>query len=138
MDVLKKAMEWAKTHKPDASLQRKAAFANSVSYLVTGGSGGLGGPSLREHLVSWSLAGVNGQITAVDFGGQAVTAITPDGSLPLAGNWNFDTAVAHAAPLCFEPVSKYRDHLLQILEREHCFDDDPADLVELRGKSVGD
>lgn len=136
MDVLSQAMEWAIAHHPQSSLAHRCAFANSVQYLVTGGSGGFGGPSIREHLVSWSLAGDNGTIAVVNIGDEAMTALYPDGSLPIAGAWEFKAACNHAAPLCFDPVDAYRDRLLQIQEREHCFDDDPADLETLRKKSA--
>jgi hypothetical protein len=135
-EILLKAMAWAKENKPEASIAHKAAFANSVQYLVTGWSGGFGGVSLREHLVSWSLAGVNGRTETVSIGGEAMTAIYPDGSLPMAGEWSFEDAVKFAEPLCFGSVNDYRNTLLQIQEREHCFDDDPQDLADLRGKSV--
>ncbi|MFQ3619177.1 MAG: hypothetical protein SNJ57_19430 [Cyanobacteriota bacterium] len=128
-DILEKALEWANQNRPTTSTQHRAAFANSVAYLVTGASGGYGGPSLREHLVSWSL----GTVGAVNIGGQAMTTITP-GRLPMPGQWTFEAAVAHAAPLCFNHASKYLNTLLQIQEREYCFDDDPADLEALRGK----
>jgi len=127
-ETLQRAMAWANTHYAHESMQHKAAFANSVAYLVTGISGGYGGPSLREHLVSWSL----GTTGAVNIGGQAMTTITP-GNLPLPGDWAFEAAVAHAAPLCFDPARKYLNLLIQIQEREYCFDDDPEDFKVLRG-----
>jgi hypothetical protein len=126
--VLQEAMAWANANQAHASIQHKAAFANSVAYLVTGISGGYGGPSLREHLVSWSL----GTVGTTNVGGQAMTTITP-GNLPLPGNWTFEAAVAHAAPLCFDPAEKYLNLLIQIQEREYCFDDDPEDLKVLKG-----
>lgn len=135
-DSLEKAMQWARDHRPEASIAHKAAFANSVQYLVTGMSGGFGGPSLREHLCSWSLAGESGRTEAVSIGGEAMTAIYPDGSLPRAGDWSFEDAVKHCEPLCFNPASDYRDRLMQIQEREHCFDDALEDLEALRGKSA--
>lgn len=128
-DPLEMAMAWANQNKPAASMHHKAAFANSVAYLITGASGGYGGPSLREHLVSWSL----GTAGTVNIDGQAMTTITP-GSLPMPGQWTFEAAVAHAAPLCFESARRHLNLLLQIQEREHCFDDDPEDLKALRGK----
>lgn len=128
-DYLEQAMTWANQHHPGASMPHKAAFANSVDYLMTGACGGYGGPSLRQHLVSWSL----GTVGTVDVGGRAMTTITP-GKLPMPGGWTFEAAVAHAAPLCFEPAKKYLNLLLQIQEREDCFDDDPEDLKALRGK----
>jgi len=127
MACLERAMAWANANQVHASFQHKAAFANSVAYLVTGMSGGYGGPSLREHLVSWSL----GTPGTIGIGGQAMTTITP-GNLPLPGSWSFEAAVAHAAPLCFDPAEKYL-LLIQIQEREYCFDDDPEDLNVLKG-----
>ena len=134
MDYLKSAMSWAIENHPNSSLQHRSAFANSVMYLVTGFSGGYGGPSLREHLCSWSLAGANGSVNAIEIGGEAMSAIYPDGSLPIAGGWSFEDAIEHCAKFCFSPVSEHRSQLIQIQEREHCFDDDPIDLEALRGK----
>jgi hypothetical protein len=135
MDTLEKAMNWAQLNHSTASTQHKAAFANSVAYLVTGGSGGYGGPSLREHLVSWSLAGLDGIVDSTSIGGEAMTLLRPDGSMYRPGQWGFDAAIAHCTPLCFDPAEKYRDLLIKIQEREYCFDDDPEDIKALRGKS---
>ena len=131
MDALRKAMDWAIEQRPEASLHHRAAFANSVAYLVTGASGGFGGPSIREHLCSWSL----GETTSINIGGEAMTAIIP-GDLPMPGAWDVDAAISHCDPLCFESASIHRVKLLQIMEREHCFDDDPKDLEALRGKGA--
>jgi hypothetical protein len=128
------AMQHAIAHHPAASLQHRVAFANSVAYLASGASGGFGGPSIREHLCSWSLAGIHGTIGAINIGGQAMTCIKPDNSLPKAGDWSFEDAIAHCTPLCFGDIRQWRDRALQIQEREHCFDDDPDDLAALRGK----
>ena len=133
-ETLQRAMERAKEDHADSSLAHKAAFANSVQYLVTGFSGGFGGPSLREHLCSWKLAGENGQAGSVSIDGEAMTILYPDGSLHSAGEWEFDKAMIFCEPLCFNPASEYRNVLIQILEREYCFDDDPQDLIDLRGK----
>jgi hypothetical protein len=134
--ILKNAIEWSRSHYPDASLQHRSAFANSVAYLVTGSSGGYCGPSMREHLCSWSLAGPNGLVEAVSIQGEAMTALYPDGSLHGPGDWTFERAVIHCAPYCFESADKYRSQLIQIQEREHCFDDDPEDIKALSKKSV--
>jgi hypothetical protein len=131
---LEQAMQWAKENHPAASIQHKAAFANSVAYLATGASGGFGGPSLREHLCSWKLAGASGIVDTASVGDEAVTMLRPDGSLPSAGVWGLDSAIAFCEPLCFDAAIKYRDILTQIQEREYCFDDDPKDLEELREK----
>lgn len=135
-DILQRAMQHAIAHHPTASLQHKAAFANSVAYLVTGESGGFGGVSIREHLCSWSLAGDRGTIEAISIDGQNLTCIKPDGSLPKPGDWSFEDAIVHCASLCFGDISQWRDRALQIQEREYCFDDDPEDLEALRGKYV--
>lgn len=136
MEPLKKAMEWANVNYPAASVQHKAAFANSVAYLITGASGGYGGPSLREHLVSWSLAGSTGDVGTISVNGEAIAFLKPDGSLTAPGQWDFDTAIAHCEPLCFDPPEKHKSALIKIQEREYCFDDDPEDLKALRGKSA--
>lgn len=133
-EFLKKAMEWASINQPGATMQHKAAFANSVAYLCSGSSGGYGGPSIREHLCSWALAGDEGLNETASLNGLAVTVQYPDGRLPRPGHWKFEEAVKFCAPFCFEPAEKYIKTLLQIVEREYCFDDDPADLEALRGK----
>jgi hypothetical protein len=135
-NILQRAMQHAIAHHPGASLQHRAAFANSVAYLVTGASGGFGGPSIREHLCSWSLAGDHGTLGAMNIGEQAMTCIKPDGSLPKAGDWAFEDAIFHCASLCFGDIRQWRDRALQIQEQEYCFDDDPDDLADLREKSV--
>lgn len=132
--VLEKAMDWAKENHPNASMSHKAAFANSVAYFVTGWSGGFGGPSLREHLCSWALAGDEGLNEVGNLGGIAITVQYPDGRLPRAGQWTFEKAAGFCAPLCFDPAEKYMRQLTLILEREYCFDSDPQDLEALRIK----
>ena len=128
--VARQALDWAKEHYPDKSIYLQAAFANSVSYLVTGLSGGYGGPSLREHLVAWSL----GQTEAAALpDGTAVTVLVP-GSLPPPGQWRFEEACRHAATYCFAPAEQHLETLLCIWEREYTFDNDPEDLEILRGR----
>jgi len=131
MTTLEQAMAIA--NNTGASMQHKAAFANSVQYLVEGISGGYGGPSMREHLVTWSLGVVVG---SVSLGGQAITTITYEAlsSIPRPGQWEFREAVEYAAPFCFGSPLPYLNQLVQIQERENCFDDDPADFAFLRGK----
>lgn len=124
-EVWERAMDRVKV-KEGGSPQHRAAFANSVAYLVTGMSGGAGGPSLREHLVSWSLGRVRQVIGPA--GGQPITMIEP-GELPLPGNWDFEAACRHAMPLVFGPPQQHVTALLQIAAAEQCFDDDPGDLA---------
>lgn len=127
--ILKEALEWAKHNRPNSSLQNKAAFANSVSYFITGFSGGFGGPSIREHLCSWSL----GTVTSVSIEGETMMAIVPS-DLPMPGNWELNDAIVHCDQICFGPIDQYRNQMIQIMEREPCFDNDPSDLEALRGK----
>lgn len=133
MNILKEALDWADEHRSEAPIAHKAAFFNAVIYLVTGTASGVGGPSIREHLVSWSLAGPEGLISTR---GDALTVIYPDGSLPRAGAWKIEQAIAHCDPLCFGDIRNYREQAELILKHEKCFDDEPADLEALRGKSA--
>ena len=133
MTCSQSAMLWVQDNRPEASFERQCAFANSVEYLVTGESRGTyGGPSLREHLCAWSLAGVNGVVNAPNVGGTLMTAIHSDGSLPRQGCWDFFDAIEHCAKLCFSPASDHLKQLISIQEREDCFDDDPVDVEALK------
>ena len=123
MDTLKIALDWAKKYQPEASVFKQCAFANSVHYLITGYSGGYGGPSIREHLCSWALAG-DGEIVPGN-----ITMIIPDGRLPRAGDWKLKRAIAFCQPICFGVLSR---QALKVVEREHCFDNDPDDLRIIR------
>jgi hypothetical protein len=102
--VLEKAKALVDGRRPEASAQKRAAFANSVVYLVTGGSGGFGGPSVREHAVSHLYVG---------------------------GHYSFDEAVElllkDDGPI-FGPLT---DVHRECWEDEPCFDDDPQDVLEL-------
>lgn len=111
MSYLDDAIRWANENQPNASLAHRTAFANSVSYLCTGLSGGFGGPSLREHLVSWMVA--NPQFNT--------KKLNP-------GTWEFNDAVEFAASFCFQPAENYKHHLMKIAHDESCFDDDATDL----------
>lgn len=123
------ARVWGEGEYAGASQYKYAAFANAVAYLCTGGSGGYGGPSVREHAVSWALSGPEGyQALAQTDLGQLVVQY-PDGSLPEAGQWEFEAACQFAAPLVFGPLANLHRRIWQV---EHCFDDDPADLEQLR------
>ncbi|KJH69796.1 hypothetical protein UH38_22055 [Aliterella atlantica CENA595] len=127
-EILKQALEWGKAQHPDASQFRHAALANSVSYLVTGFSGGYGGPSIREHCVSYALVGDGYNIpTQTNLG--LMTMSFPEGRLPQAGNWEFGRACEFAAPICYGQLPAIAG---QIAASEYCFDDDPNDLLELQ------
>ena len=100
--VAAQALEWASTHHPAASVQHRAAFANGVALLVTGESGGYGGPSIREHAIARQMT----------------------------ERLSFEEAIALAAPIAFGPLDL--DLARSITATEHCFDDDPADLATLK------
>ena len=104
-EVLDRALKIARERQPQASSQKHAAFANAVSYAVTGYSGGYGGPSVREH---------------------AAARVCPHPS-------EFDTAIeiliADNGPI-FGPLT---DLHTMCWENEHCFDDDPEDVRILNG-----
>lgn len=107
MEVLNSAMNIARERHPLTPIQHQAAFANSVAYLVTGASGGYGGPSAREHSVT-RAAIARGKI---------------------AGEWTIEDAAELADPLCFGPIQPiHRD----CYQQEYCFDDAPGDIAELK------
>jgi len=103
-NVLERAMRLIQERRPDASMQKKAAFANSVQTLVTGWSGGYGGPSVREHAASHQHGGK--QCT---FEEAVRILIADDGVI-------------------FGPIT---DLHRMCWEDEYCFDDDPQDVAEL-------
>jgi hypothetical protein len=102
-EILERAMALVQERKPDASAQKHAAFANSVAYVVTGMSGGYGGPSVREHAVGHTITG------RMSFDGAVELLIKDDG-------------------LIFGPLTDL--HRL-CWQDEHCFDDDPEDVAAL-------
>lgn len=125
MEVLKQAMEYALTHYPSESAQRRAAFANSVAYLVTGWSGGYGGPSVREHLVSWWVH--NPSTIKFDH-----WSISHEPTLPKPGEWKVEEAYLVCEAFCFRSLPKATS--LRIAAIEQCFDDDPTDLKVIRAR----
>ncbi len=100
-EALTQAMELGKAKHSDAPQHHHAAFANSVAYLVTGMSGGYGGPSMREHQAS-RIGHSQGQV----------------------GAYSFEDAVKAVEDCCYGPLTF--DHAT-MLEDEHCFDDAPGE-----------
>jgi hypothetical protein len=123
--VLESAKEWGEQKYSQDSIAHHCAFANSVAYLVTGWSGGYGGPSLREHTVSHALAGAGSNVPLQTNVGK-LTIQHPDGKLPRAGHWSYSKALAFAEPIAYGPIT--RQHFTVWRMEEHCFDDDPKDL----------
>lgn len=126
---LEAALAHGKSLHPAAPTHHHAAFANSVAYLMTGASGGYGGPSCREHSVSWALAGNKGQHEQVETNIGALTVQYPDGSLPRAGEWEFEKALAFAQPLCYGAITQLH---MNCYKHEHCFDDAPEDIEQIK------
>jgi len=98
-DILVQALSWAKDKKPDTSPQHQAAFANSVATIITGWSGGYGGPSMREHAATRQIG--------------------------CRSDLSFDEVCSLVEPVVFGPLTE--EH--RIVEEEYCFDDDPSDLA---------
>lgn len=100
-EVLERAMKLGEKQHPDAPKQHHAAFANSVAALVTGWSGGYGGPSMREH---WAIR----------------FAYSKD-----VDKFDFDSATKAVEEVCYGPLTI--NHAL-MLEEEPCFDDAPGEV----------
>jgi len=115
--------EYIEANFPNASTYHREAFKNSVRYLTTGFSSG-SGPSIREHLCSWALAG-DGEISQTFLRSQPITLLYPDGRLPRAGQWGLSRALEFCSPICLGQLSRLA---LRVVVQEYCFDDDPKDL----------
>jgi hypothetical protein len=103
-EVLERAMKLGKEKHPEAPQHHHAAFANTVATLVTGWSGGYGGPSMREH---WA--------------GRVAESKGSDGS------FSFEDAVTAVEEACYGSLTI--DHA-RMMEDEHCFDDAPGEIEE--------
>lgn len=125
-DLHEQALAYSFKHYPKFHLHRHHAFANSVVYLVKGYSAGIG-PSVREHLCSWALAG-DGDIGSTTTALGKLTMITPDPRFPLAGEWEYERAVQFCEPIIFGPLPKLAR---RVIEQEAFFNDDPEDIQEL-------
>jgi len=112
LDVGLQALLWVIQTYPEASIYKRLAFVNSVTYLVTGKREGLGGPSLRERLVVRQA--------------ERNKHLKP-------GEWKFEEACRFAAEYCFAPCEDFSYLLGQILEEEFTYHDDPDDIKELKG-----
>lgn len=124
--ILETALIDGQQRHPNAPAQYHAAFANSVAYLVTGASGGYGGPSCREHAVSHSaLLQGGGKATTVG----DMNAFVPGPDTVMPGKWSYESAIAFAEPLCF---GKLQDIHFQCYRSENCFDDAPSDVEALK------
>ena len=126
VNVHDRALAYAETKYPHAHQSRRLSFAASVEELVTGEYNSKHGPTIRSHLVSWSLAGPKGTISVTRTEKyERITVIYPDGTMTRAGQWDYSDAIQYATPIVFGPLGK---QARQVIEQEYYFDDDPADL----------
>jgi hypothetical protein len=110
--LLERAHALARERFPEASAQKWAAFANTVAGLLTGVSGGYGGPSVREHVAGQMLESKH----------QAFEELTEELLSPDS--------------LIFGPLRE--EHLDFWSEQsEICFDDDPDDVALLEAGIAG-
>ena len=58
-DTLSRALRVADEEHGDAHPYKRAAFANAVTYVLTGLAGGYGGPSVREHVACQCVPRLN-------------------------------------------------------------------------------
>lgn len=126
VDIRRRALMYGMGKYPSAHRSRHESFAASVEELVTGEYKSDYGPTIRSHLVSWSLAGPGGTISVTrteQF--SQVTYIYPDGTMPRAGTWDYSAALKHAEPIVYGKLHK---DAIRVIEQEGYFDDDPADI----------
>jgi hypothetical protein len=109
-ETLEAARRWGEEHYPNASPQKHAAFANSVTYAAYRMSGGYGGPSIREHAANKAL-----NDSPVEWQDRTEQEI-----------YQF------VAPFCYGPLtSLHREVWDDKRLRDISFDNDPADVAEL-------
>ena len=126
VDIHRRALMYGMSKYPDAHKSRHQSFAASVEELVTGEYESEHGPTIRSHLVSWSLAGPGGTISVTRTESfSEITVIYPDGTMPRAGTWEYTAAIKHAEPIIYGKLHK---DAIRVIEQEGYFDDDPADI----------
>ena len=100
---LQRAYDYGKARHPDAPIEHHEAFANSVSYAMTGMSGGFGGPSMREHYAS--------RMIIQEFGVRS-------------GRCTFEQAVNLLDKYCYGSLTK---DIAWMITTECCFDNAPGE-----------
>lgn len=101
--IADKAFKYGMSHFPDAPIEHYAAFANAVTYAMTGTSGNRGGPSMRERLANHMIVR--------KFGCEV-------------GMCTFEKTVNLIENCCFGPLTMRH---AKIYASEHCFDDAPGE-----------
>ncbi|MFB6225565.1 MAG: hypothetical protein ABEI13_03870 [Candidatus Paceibacteria bacterium] len=99
-NVFEQARKEGERRYPNADDAQHMAFANSVAYLVSGWSGGYGGPSMREHLACRAKH-------------------------DMVENCTIEQAMEAVDHICYGELTL--DHA-RMLEGECCFDDSAEDL----------
>lgn len=102
-ELLEGARQIVEERKPNASSHKKAAFANTAAEVVTGVSGGYGGPSVRQHVAVHMLGG-----RGMSFDDAVEELLKDDG-------------------LIFGPLQQAH-HDFWAEQSDICFDDDPSDV----------
>lgn len=116
----------SKLHFPSNSVKQRE-FTASFTYLVTGGFAG--SPTIREHLISYSvgLQG-DGELGQAIFGLQS---LVPDRRFKICGEFSADEAEQFILPLLTMKLDRDNKLINLILEREYHFNNDPEDLEQL-------
>lgn len=126
VDIRRRALMYGMGKYPDAHPSRHKSFAASVEELVTSEYLADTGPTIRSHLVSWSLAGPGGTVSVTRTERfKEITVLYPDGTLPSPGTWEYTAAIKHAEPIVYGKLHK---DAIRVIEQEGYFDDDPADI----------
>lgn len=107
VEILRAARAWGEEHYPQASVQKHAAFANSVQYVMIRASGGFGGPSVRELAVT----------KAFNDSGRSIT--------------DAEQAYAFVSPIVYGPLTDLHHHVWDE-QQAICFDNDPEDERALK------
>lgn len=124
--IWQEGLRRSKLHFPSNSVKQRE-FTASFTYLVTGGFAG--SPTIREHLISYSV-GLQGD---GELGGaiMGLQSLVPDGRFKRCGEFSADEAEQFILPLLTMKLSRDNKLVNLILEREYHFDDDPEDLKQL-------
>jgi len=119
-------LDIAVSHFPDNKIKQRE-FAACFVYLITGGFAG--SPTIREHLVSYSVGLQGDGVKEEDF-----PLFHADTRFKMAGSFLPDEATEFILPILKADLSqagKLRDLALTIWNNEYCFDHDPDDLLQL-------
>lgn len=124
--VWNEGLRRSKLHFPSNTIKQRE-FAASFTYLVTGGFAG--SPTIREHLISYSvgLQG-DGELGQAKFGLQS---LVPDRRFKICGEFSADEAEQFILPILQMKLDRKNKLVSLILEREYHFDDDVEDLEQL-------